>query len=212
MMTATICPWDAKYPCVTWRSTNPDVATVNENGLVMGVAPGIAMIVATSADGTEISDYCHVTVGEREITRDCIEMIKFFEGFRESPIQVGGDWYIGHGHKILPGEDLTLIDRQAAAELMYADITKAFMPTLDKFLADNHIALNEKQYEACISYSYSVGCYCWDEPDRKLVRFLKAKVNFNNYDAVFDAFYNGKDNYNRRRYEAELFVNGTYHY
>ncbi len=41
---------------VTWRSTNPDVATVDENGIVTAVGVGECEIIATASDGRHSDD------------------------------------------------------------------------------------------------------------------------------------------------------------
>ena len=54
LLTALITPADASIQHVTWTSRRPTVATVDENGLVTGIAKGEATIEAKSTDGTEI--------------------------------------------------------------------------------------------------------------------------------------------------------------
>ena len=48
---ATIEPEDATNKNVTWTSSNPDVATVNENGVVTAAGEGNATITVTTVDG-----------------------------------------------------------------------------------------------------------------------------------------------------------------
>ncbi len=60
-LTATVQPADASDKRVSWRSTNPNVATVDALGKVSAIHEGTAKIIAT----TEIGDYeaeCEVTV------------------------------------------------------------------------------------------------------------------------------------------------------
>ncbi len=47
---------------VTWSSSKPSVATVDENGMVTAVAPGTATITATSVTDSSLSASCTVTV------------------------------------------------------------------------------------------------------------------------------------------------------
>ncbi|MEG1811562.1 MAG: Ig-like domain-containing protein, partial [Clostridia bacterium] len=47
---------------VTWRSSSPRVATVNDDGTVKGIARGTAYIYCTSADGTARKTYVRVNV------------------------------------------------------------------------------------------------------------------------------------------------------
>ena len=48
---ATITPENATNKNVTWTSSNPDVATVDENGLVTAVSGGSGSIIVTTEDG-----------------------------------------------------------------------------------------------------------------------------------------------------------------
>ena len=56
---ATVTP-DGANSYVTWTSSDTDVATVDEDGVVSGVAPGCAMITATTTKGQTAT--CKVTV------------------------------------------------------------------------------------------------------------------------------------------------------
>ena len=60
-LTATVQPSDATNKAVTWESSNPDVATVDQNGNVKAVAPGTANITVKTVDGSH-TDTCAVTV------------------------------------------------------------------------------------------------------------------------------------------------------
>ena len=60
-LTATVKPEDATNKAVTWTSSNPSVAKV-ENGVVTALARGTAVITATAADGSGASASCTVTV------------------------------------------------------------------------------------------------------------------------------------------------------
>ena len=58
---ATVQPENATNKAVTWASSNPSVATV-ENGVVTAVSAGTATITAAAADGSGVSATCAVTV------------------------------------------------------------------------------------------------------------------------------------------------------
>ena len=60
-LTATVAPDNATNQAVTWASSNPSVAKV-ENGVVTALACGTAVITATAADGSGASASCTVTV------------------------------------------------------------------------------------------------------------------------------------------------------
>ena len=61
-MTVVIEPQTATNRNVTWKSSEPDVATVDTNGTVTAKAPGKAKITATAADGNGASASCEITV------------------------------------------------------------------------------------------------------------------------------------------------------
>ncbi len=51
-LTTTVYPIDADDHTVTWESSAPDIASVDENGLVKAASPGTAVITATATDGS----------------------------------------------------------------------------------------------------------------------------------------------------------------
>ena len=63
-LTATISPTNATFPTVTWTSSNPAIATV-ENGLVTAVSSGTVTITAKAGEFTAI---CTVTVNNIAVT------------------------------------------------------------------------------------------------------------------------------------------------
>ena len=58
---ATILPENATNRNVLWTSSNPSIATVNDDGVVSGLAVGTATITATTADGAHTAT-CDITV------------------------------------------------------------------------------------------------------------------------------------------------------
>ena len=61
-LTATVTPSNATNKSVTWTSSNTEVATVSSTGVVAAVASGTAVVTATTADGTNLTAECNVTV------------------------------------------------------------------------------------------------------------------------------------------------------
>lgn len=60
-LAASVIPVDAEQK-VSWRSDMPDVATVDKDGNVSAISPGRAVITAVTADGTNLTASCLVTV------------------------------------------------------------------------------------------------------------------------------------------------------
>lgn len=59
---ATILPEDANNKTLSWSSSNPQVATVDENGVVTAIAAGTATITVAATDESGIETTCKVTV------------------------------------------------------------------------------------------------------------------------------------------------------
>lgn len=88
-LTATVTPSNATNKNVTWRSSNTNVATVSSVGVVTAVANGTATITATTADGTNKSASCAVTVSIPEVVGGT-----FYPVSRVSEIVVGKEYMI----------------------------------------------------------------------------------------------------------------------
>lgn len=65
---ATIKPKKASIKKLKWKSSNTDVATVDENGLVTIVGFGKCTITACTTDGTGKKASCAVTVQKKQVT------------------------------------------------------------------------------------------------------------------------------------------------
>lgn len=59
---AEICPIDASCQCITWHSSNSNIASINQNGYICGVSEGSAVIYAVAQDGSGTVGFCNVTV------------------------------------------------------------------------------------------------------------------------------------------------------
>lgn len=61
-LNATALPEDAHNKNITWKSSNPSVASVDAQGKITGLTTGSATITASTQDGSEISATCTVNV------------------------------------------------------------------------------------------------------------------------------------------------------
>ena len=59
-LSATVAPDNASDKTLRWSSSDPSVATVDQNGLVKGIAPGQAIITVKSSNDLELT--CAVTI------------------------------------------------------------------------------------------------------------------------------------------------------
>ena len=61
-LTATVFPETTSNMDIVWTSSDEEIAVVNEYGVVTAIAVGEATITATTADGSNLSASCQVTV------------------------------------------------------------------------------------------------------------------------------------------------------
>ena len=61
-LTARLSPADAEYPELTWRSSDENVATVDDTGMVTSIHQGAAKIIVEAVGGVKAE--CNVTVRE----------------------------------------------------------------------------------------------------------------------------------------------------
>lgn len=59
---ASVLPESATNKAILWAVTNPEIASVDENGVVTGLALGTTNLTATAADGSGVSVICVVNV------------------------------------------------------------------------------------------------------------------------------------------------------
>ena len=79
--TATVAPSNATDPSYTWSSSNPEVLTVDKNGMVTAVKPGTADIVVTTTDGKK-TDKCTVTVKPQFVSVESVKIVTSPSGLK----------------------------------------------------------------------------------------------------------------------------------
>lgn len=67
-LTATVLPENVANNSVLWKSSDTNIVTVDANGLLTGIKEGLATITATTADGSNLSATCEVTVSPFVVT------------------------------------------------------------------------------------------------------------------------------------------------
>jgi len=77
-LTTVIAPSNATNQNVIWSSNNPSVATVDNNGEIIALSAGWAVITATTEDGN-FTAHCEVSVNNRKVT-DPIAIARTYSG------------------------------------------------------------------------------------------------------------------------------------
>lgn len=65
-LTATVTPDNATNKTLTWSSSNPAVATVDQEGYVTPLTPGTTVVTVATTDGSNLSATSNVTVLKKE--------------------------------------------------------------------------------------------------------------------------------------------------
>ncbi len=63
-LSATVLPENTTNKNIRWSSTNSNIATVTETGLVSALKEGNAQIIASTTDGTNLSAICEISVNK----------------------------------------------------------------------------------------------------------------------------------------------------
>lgn len=71
---AIITPGDATNQNLKWYSTNPNVASISNNGVITALQEGNTTIIATTQDGSNLSATCQVEVYKEQILVSSIEL------------------------------------------------------------------------------------------------------------------------------------------
>lgn len=66
-LTAYVLPDNTTNKDLRWSSSNPEIATVSETGLVSALKEGNAQIIASTTDGSNLSAICDITVNKQSI-------------------------------------------------------------------------------------------------------------------------------------------------
>ena len=67
-LTAEVLPWTVSDRSLVWSSSDPAIATVDENGKVTGISAGECTIYARSVSDGSVMDQCQVTVTAMDVT------------------------------------------------------------------------------------------------------------------------------------------------
>ena len=117
-LTATYKPKNAAHTLITWSSSNQKVATVDENGLVTGLAKGKCTITAKSENGKTAK--CTVTVNEYLPKRILIQK-------RYWTMNPGDEGQLECTFSPANTSDKTLIYSSSAPEIVSVDENGAFI-------------------------------------------------------------------------------------
>lgn len=123
--------------------------------IILGVIAGIIILTASTQTGREI-----VSEVIRKLSNTGLNLIKRFEGLRLQVYQdEAGNWTIGYGHLVKPGESyypygpITSITTDQAETLLEQDTADA-QNAVNTYVT---VPLNQNQFDALTSFVYNIG-------------------------------------------------------
>ncbi len=135
-LNATVLPKNTANKTVAWSSSDPSVATVDENGLVTGVAVGQATITAATTDGSNLIASCYVSVkslsadnafymyGDEALHGDTITIPVYLNN-SETILAFQTDIYLPEGFNVVTNDDdeydVTPSDRLSDDHILIVD-------------------------------------------------------------------------------------------
>jgi len=151
MLIATVYPDDASNKTITWKSDKPEIATVDNNGLVKAIANGKAIITASTKNGKQTAtclvsvDYRYKWVGDWEFVTDWEE--RFERKYSHDTIYYSGKISLGNtDNTLIINKDTMTVDE-------FGKVTKP----------DNHLSRYNGQFEGedkvHIKYYYTNGAH-----------------------------------------------------
>jgi GH25 family lysozyme M1 (1,4-beta-N-acetylmuramidase)/GH24 family phage-related lysozyme (muramidase) len=105
-----------------------------------------------------------------ELSQAGLEFIKRYEKFHSTTYSSNNKWYIGYGTRCEENEYPEGIDEEKGEELL----RNALLPhvnTVNQFLTQKNITLKQNQFDALISFTYSVGS-SWTSPTNRISNYL----------------------------------------
>lgn len=188
---ATIKPENAEDPSISWKSSNQQVAVVNENGKVVAVAPGNAVISAVSKNG--VSAKCNVTVSGIDITELRVEpaSLRLFVG-KHSTLSVTVVPAIATDHSYTfesSNPSVALVDENGKVTGVSAGSTSIKVSSKNGISASCEVVVEPGH--ASVFYYLSNGAYIdgeklpgdalylFDGPDTYYFKILRTVISYN---------------------------------
>ncbi|MBQ0098847.1 MAG: SH3 domain-containing protein [Oscillospiraceae bacterium] len=116
----------------------------------------------TTAFVTSTTDYSTTVCANRRASDEIIDLIANYEGFLpniyDDPV-APGNWTLGYGRVIYPGEDFynNLTKKEAYAYLVQTVNNDGYSSNVNKFLVNNGVKFNQRQFDALVCFAYNCG-------------------------------------------------------
>ena len=145
-----------------------------------------------------------------------VDFIKGFEGYRQYAYEDNGSWYIGYGTACGPDDYPEGVTEEEATGLLRTKLD-GMANSVNNFLRNYSITLNQAQFDALCSFTYTLGTQ-WIDPEYRFCSYLIQGIDKFTQDEVVSAMatwchVGGEPSpgvISRRMAEAYLFLTGDY--
>lgn len=192
--------------CESVKTANSDVTGVTFDDMLDCACGGVS--ASTAGVDTEVCD-----AGEMKVSDEMVKFIEEHEGFSATAYNGVDSWNstIGYGHVITGGENIDMLTRSSAEELLREDLKSCEASVRREFKGTK---LTQNQFDALVSFAYNLGANIWSRTP-KLVSDIKSGASADVIKADFEncAKCNGRvvqGLVNRRLDEWNVFANGIY--
>lgn len=155
---------------------------------------------------------------EFEVSQECVELIKKFEGFREKPYWDYSQYTVGYGTRPLTDEDLARykaegISEEEAQELLMVYLNNAGK-SLNSFIDKHDLKMTQGQFDALLSLTFNCGSAWLYKESNFRSAVIEGRIGNDFLFAIGQWSTAGgsvhKGLIRRRLIEANMYLNGIY--
>lgn len=110
-----------------------------------------------------------------ELSQAGLNFIKRYEQFHATAYSSNNKWYIGYGTPCDENEYPQGIDEQKGEELLRNSLL-SHANTVNQFITKQNIALKQYQFDALVSFTYSIGS-SWTNPTNRISNYLASGID-----------------------------------
>ena len=146
-------------------------------------------------------------------SKECIQLIKDFEGFLEKPVYDFSHYSVGYGTACDKDDYPDGISEREAEKLLRKGIAKIEW-TLNRFISENDISLEQQQFDALVSFTFNVGA-SWMNKETVIRSAVINGAKGNDFIYAITMWSSAGGNVReglarRRLAEANVYLNGEY--
>lgn len=109
-----------------------------------------------------------------ELSEAGLDFIKRYEKFQSTAYSSNNKWYIGYGTTCAENDYPQGIDEEKGEELLRSSL-QTHVNTVNQYLTKQNIQLKQYQFDALVSFTYSIGS-SWTNPTNRISNYLSSGI------------------------------------